>query len=49
MNPIEIISKREELYQSIANNEKDASAKAKINQDIERIQSIKKVLAKFGS
>ena len=48
MNPIEIISKREELYQSIANNEKDASAKAKIDREIERIKEMKKTLTKFS-
>lgn len=48
MNPIEIISKREELYQSIANNEKDAGAKAKIDREIERIQEMKKTLTKFA-
>lgn len=47
MNPIEIISKREAIYQSIVDKEMDEVAKVKITKELERIQATKKTLEMY--
>lgn len=48
MNSLEVATEREKIYQSIRDAEKDDGAKSAIQAELDRVENIRKTLAKFS-